>query len=109
MTIQLNKETVTGSIKNTPRLWISETRQSLSQKLHNRPSVQIAICTTISHIAERISPDQWGLEFQQLCTLCARYTAPPPEPVAYCYYQHFIGFEIRWERHLEFSSYTFIR
>ncbi|WP_339899626.1 DUF3422 domain-containing protein [Paraglaciecola polaris] len=109
MTIQLNKEAVKGGIKNTPCLWVSETRQSLSQELHNRPSVQIAICTTISHIAVRISPDQREKEFQQLCTLCARYNAPPPEPDACCYYQHFTGFQIRWERHLEFSSYTFIR
>lgn len=109
MTIQLNREAVTDVIKNRPRLWVSETRQSLSQELHNRPSVQMATCSTVSHIAVRINQDQRGKEFQQLCTLCARYNAPPPESDACCFYQHFTGFEIRWERHLEFSSYTFIR
>lgn len=106
---EVNSEAVTDAIKNRPRLWVSETRQSLSQELHNRPSVQMATCSTVSHIAVRINQDQREKEFQQLCTLCARYNAPPPESDACCYYQHFTGFEIRWERHLEFSSYTFIR
>lgn len=109
MTIQLTKEAASQGNQNKPRLWVSETRQSLSQELHNRPSVQIHIGTSISHIAVRITQDQRAQEFQQLCSLCARYNAPPPEPDACCYYQHFTGFEIRWERHLEFSNYTFIR
>ena len=109
MTIQLNKEAAVGNTKNTPRLWVSETRQNLGQELHNRPGVEIATGASVSHIAVRINQDQRVQELKQLCSLCARYNVPPPEPDACCYYQSFTGFEIRWERHLEFSSYTFIR
>ena len=33
---------------------------------------------------------------------------PPPARGSSCYYQDFGGFELRWERHTEFSTYTVI-
>ncbi|MFQ3236430.1 MAG: putative membrane-anchored protein [Paraglaciecola sp.] len=95
--------------RGKPRLGVSSLRQQISQELHNRPSPQINIATSISHIAVRITEQERALEYKQICNLCARHNVNPPMPDASCYYQNFGGFEVRWERHLEFSSYSFIR
>jgi uncharacterized membrane-anchored protein len=60
-------------------------------------------------MAVRLTEQQREQEYQQLCSLCQRYSVNPPSIEASCYYQDFGGFELRWERHLEFSSYSFTR
>jgi len=60
-------------------------------------------------MAVRLTEKQREQEYQQLYSLCERYSVNPPSIEASCYYQDFGGFELRWERHLEFSSYSFIR
>ena len=88
---------------------VSPLRQQISQELHNRPSHQVYVPTSITHLAVRITEQERDLEYQQIYTLCQRYNVNPPTCEASCYYQDFGGFELRWERHLEFSSYSFIR
>ncbi|MFT6249567.1 MAG: putative membrane-anchored protein, partial [Cognaticolwellia sp.] len=88
---------------------VSPLRQQISQELHNRPSPQVNVPTSITHLAVRITEQERDLEYQQIYTLCQRYNVNPPTCEASCYYQDFGGFELRWERHLEFSSYSFIR
>ncbi|MFQ3219803.1 MAG: putative membrane-anchored protein [Paraglaciecola sp.] len=95
--------------RGKPRLGVSSLRQQISQELHNRPSPKINISTSISHIAVRITEQERALEYKQICILCARHNVNPPMADASCYYQNFGAFEVRWERHLEFSSYSFIR
>jgi len=60
-------------------------------------------------MAVRLTEQERHQEYQQLVSLCQRYSVNPPTIEANCYYQDFAGFELRWERHLEFSSYSFIR
>jgi uncharacterized membrane-anchored protein len=92
-----------------PRINVSSLRQQISQELHNRPSAQIQVPTSITHMAVRLTEKERHQEYQQIVTLCQRYSVNPPSIDASCYYQNFGGFELRWERHLEFSSYSFIR
>ncbi|MCW8865344.1 MAG: DUF3422 domain-containing protein [Colwellia sp.] len=92
-----------------PRVSVSALRQQISQELHNRPSPQVHVPTSITHIAVRLSEKERHDEFQQIVSLCQRHNVNPPSAEASCYYQDFGGFELRWERHLEFSSYSFIR
>ncbi|KGK00308.1 DUF3422 family protein [Thalassotalea sp. ND16A] len=92
-----------------PRITVSSLRQQISQELHNRPSPQVSVPTSIAHMAVRLTEKQREQEYQQLYSLCERYNVNPPCIEASCYYQDFGGFELRWERHLEFSSYSFIR
>ncbi|TWX63634.1 DUF3422 domain-containing protein [Colwellia demingiae] len=91
------------------RITVSSLRQQISQELHNRPSPQVNAPTSIAHMAVRLTEKQRDQEYQQLYSLCERYNVNPPSIEASCYYQDFGGFELRWERHLEFSSYSFIR
>jgi len=88
---------------------VSPLRQQISQELHNRPSPKVHVPTSITHMAVRLLEKDKDLEYQQLYYLCQRYNVNPPSRDANCYYQDFGGFELRWERHLEFSSYSFIR
>lgn len=106
-----NLSTTSANAVNYERanIVVSPLRQQISQELHNRPSPQVYVPTSISHIAIRLTEQEREKEYQQIYTLCQRYNVNPPTREASCYYQDFGGFEIRWERHLEFSSYSFIR
>lgn len=84
-------------------------RAALYEELHSRPSPLVETPCTISHIAALTTEDQREAEQAQLADLCARFGAEPPAEGASCLYQTFGGFELRWERHTEFSTYTFIR
>ena len=48
-------------------------------------------------------------EQAHLATLCAEFDVDPPAAGASCFYQTLGELELRWERHTEFSTYTFIR
>jgi len=90
-------------------LEVHPARAELYEELHSRPSPMVETPCSISHIAVQIAPDERGAEHSHLAELCARFEASPPPENASCFYQTFGGFELRWERHTEFSTYTFIR
>jgi uncharacterized membrane-anchored protein len=109
--VHSNLSTTNANAVNYERanIVVSPLRQQISQELHNRPSPQVYVPTSITHLAVRLTEQERDLEYQQICNLCQRYNVNPPTREASCYYQDFGGFELRWERHLEFSSYSFIR
>ena len=84
-------------------------RASLYEELHSRPSPSVSIPCTISHVAVQVSHDERDRELAHLADLCGKFGATPPRPDASCLYQTLGDFELRWERHTEFSTYTFIR
>jgi len=84
-------------------------RAELYEELHSRPSPLVETPCSISHIAVQIEPEERAEEHAHLVELCSRFDADPPAEGASCFYQTFDGFELRWERHTEFSTYTFIR
>ncbi|WP_250655533.1 DUF3422 family protein [Alkalimarinus coralli] len=89
-------------------------RDELFNELHTRPFPVIDSQSRISQLAvlnaggDDERADNRLKEFQHICALCTRYSVNPPAPEASCYYQDFGGFEFRWERHTEFSTYTFL-
>jgi len=84
-------------------------RAELYEELHSRPSPLVETPCSISHVAVQVRPDEREAENAYLAELCLRFGAsPPPEPAS-CFYQTFDGFELRWEKHTEFSTFTFIR
>jgi len=89
-------------------------RDELFNELHTRPFPLVDTPSRISQLAVLHLGEGQGrqrdreAEFQHLCLLCARYSVNPPTQEATCYYQDFGGFEFRWERHTEFSTYTFV-
>ena len=88
-------------------------RDSLFNELHTRPFPVISSPAKISQLTLLYGESVDGVdgkleEYRHICALCARYSLSPPTQKASCYYQDFGGFEFRWERHTEFSTYTFI-
>ena len=88
---------------------VYEHRNSLYEELHTRPSPKIQSPCYISHLALIRDPDAVSSEYDLVSALCQRFSVNPPGADASCFYQNFGGFEFRWERHTEFSTYTFIR
>lgn len=84
-------------------------REALYEELHSRPSPLVETPCTISHIAMQMSPEERDSERAHLAKLCYRFDVNPPPAGASCFYQTLGDFELRWERHTEFSTYTFIR
>lgn len=84
-------------------------RNSLYEELHTRPSPKVQSPCYVSHLALLRGQHDVSSEYQLLIALCQRFSVNPPGPDASCFYQSFGGFEFRWERHTEFSTYTFIR
>lgn len=91
-----------------------EDREALFNELHTRPFPVIATPARISQLSVLHAKDAQSTaqtrqaEYTHIVELCTRYSVNPPAESATCYYQDFGGFEFRWERHTEFSTYTFI-
>ncbi len=83
-------------------------RAELYEELHNRPSPLVDTPCWVSHMAVRLTESERDAEYKHLEALCHRFSINPPSPDSSCYYQNFGGFELRWEKHLEFSTFTFI-
>lgn len=82
-------------------------RSVLYEELHNRPSPVIEGCCQVAHFTVKLN-DNRHLLHSHVVELCRRFSVPAPDPESSCLYQDFGGFELRWERHLEFSNFTFI-
>lgn len=84
-------------------------RQELYEELHARPFPFIQGDAQVSQLACRHEINEGDLERQHLRELCAQFDLPGPEDDASCFYTKMGMFELRWEMHTEFSTYTFIR
>jgi uncharacterized membrane-anchored protein len=84
-------------------------RESLFNELHARPFPVLQTPSCLAHLVLLREEPASDAEHRHLQTLCARHAVVPPSADSSCYYQHFGGFELRWERHTEFSTYTLIR
>lgn len=93
----------TGSL-----LPIHPDRDRLFNELHTRPFPVLEQGSRVSQVALLHGGRDTAEEYAHIRVLCERYSVLPPSPGSSCYYQNFGGFELRWERHTEFSTYTFI-
>ncbi|MGB5194095.1 MAG: DUF3422 domain-containing protein [Polyangiales bacterium] len=84
-------------------------RTDLYEELHSRPSPLVETPCTISHVAVQMGHDEREAEHAHLAELCAQFGVSPPAARASCFYQTLGDVELRWERHTEFSTYTFVR
>ncbi|MDI1302568.1 MAG: DUF3422 domain-containing protein [bacterium] len=83
-------------------------REPLFNELHTRPFPVLEQGARISQLAVLHRDGDADAEYRHIQALCTRYSILPPAAGSSCYYQNFGGFELRWERHTEFSTYTFI-
>ncbi len=82
-------------------------RLRLAAEVHSRPFVNIAAPARVSHLAihrDRQLPDDGAL----IAALCARFGVAAPRPEAQHFAHDFGRFRLKWERHTEFSTFTFI-
>ncbi|CCK75486.1 MAG: DUF3422 domain-containing protein [Oleispira antarctica] len=82
-------------------------RSALYEELHNRPSPIIEGACQITHFTVMLGDASEAL-YEHIVDLCKRFSMPAPAADSSCLYLDFGGFELRWERHLEFANFTFI-
>ncbi len=83
-------------------------RESLYEELHSRPFQVIPSPARITHMAVMCSPEQCAEQFEHLKTLYAHFGKTPPERDQLCYHVDFGQLRVRREKHMEFTTYTFI-
>lgn len=83
-------------------------RDALYDELHARPFHLVATPQKLTHLAFRAEPPELDSAFALLCDLCRRYSVNQPAPETVSFMQDFGCFSVRWERHMEFYSFTFL-
>lgn len=81
-------------------------RRALISEVHARPFAQVTAPQRASHLALLTGEDP-AEDRAQVAALCAAHGAPPPGPEDTYLMADLGPFQLRWERHTEFSSYTF--
>ena len=79
----------------------------LHNEVHARAPLILNLPVRASHLALLLSADEKMQERKHLITLCERFGATPPEKDADHFSASFNSFQIRWEQHGEFSTYSF--
>ena len=90
------------------KIAIHPLREKLYNELHNRPFPSIATPAQLTHIAIQHQGELKQQEHEFISGLCNRFQVNSPAKSMPCFYQDFGLFSLRWERHLEYSTYTFI-
>ncbi|MFT7500387.1 MAG: putative membrane-anchored protein, partial [Rheinheimera aquimaris] len=83
-------------------------KDALVNELHNRPFPVVAMPAQISSLVFLHTGDRQD-ELNKLAELAHLYGVAVPPENADCYYQSFADFDLRWEFHNEFSTYTVVR
>lgn len=82
-------------------------RYALADEVHARPYEALETPERASHLAVLVEPEERSREGEHLSALCARFGAAPP-PAGAAHFSAPLGpFRLKWERHGEFSTYTF--
>lgn len=92
-----------------PNKLIHPGRNDLYNELHARPLPVIESSARISHITLLVDEQQQLDDFEHLKQLCRHYQVTPPDHAASSFSVNLGDLELRWERHLEFVAYTFLR
>ena len=87
--------------KNHPQRFV------LHNEVHARAPFNLTLPVRASHLALLLSNEEKTQERQHLLTLCERFGITPPEKNADHFSATFSSFQIRWEQHGEFSTYSF--
>lgn len=97
----------TGEVSLDVPAW----RRGLYDELHARPFPVLPTPVRVSHIA--VLPREGEVvgesDFTHLAALCERHGLPPPARGESCFYREFGEFELRWEKHTEFCTWTVLR
>jgi uncharacterized membrane-anchored protein len=81
----------------------------LANEVHARPNEALSAPERLSYVAVVVNAEDKAREHTHVAALCQRYGALPPPVDAIHFSVDLSVFRLRWQRHTEFSSYTFIR
>ncbi len=84
-------------------------RQNLTAEVHARPYARLSAPERLSHLALLTGGDGADADREHLNALCKRYKLPGPQSDQNHFMADFGPFRLKWERHTEFSTYTFFR
>ena len=87
--------------KNHPQRFV------LHNEVHARAPFNLNLPVRASHLALLLSNDEKLQEREHLISLCERFGVTPPEKDADHFSANLTSFQIRWEQHGEFSTYSF--
>ncbi len=82
-------------------------RFKLHNELHIGPSELLTAPVQVSHLALFSGNDTVHKELRLIAQLCDRYSVAPPVADTSHFSGQFGSFRMKWERHTEFSMYTF--
>ena len=84
-------------------------RHALAMELHTRPFERIPPPAKVSHLAYLHGEGGVADERARVIDLCRRFSQPEPGETTTHFAADLGPFRLKWERHTEFSSLTFIR
>ena len=82
-------------------------RLSLADEVHARPYATLATPERATYVAVLIDAADREREREHLAALCNAHDVAPPEPGATHFGDRVGAVRVKWERHTEFSGYTF--
>ena len=82
-------------------------RLSLADEVHARPYATLATPERATYAAVLIDAADRERELEHLAALCTRHDVAPPAPGATHFSDCVGAVRVKWERHTEFSGYTF--
>ena len=79
----------------------------LAEEVHARPPLLLPTPACASYVALLVAPDDRSKELAHLKALCESFGMPGPSDIATHLSTTLGGLQVKWERHGEFSGYTF--
>jgi uncharacterized membrane-anchored protein len=83
-------------------------RITLAEEVHARPPEPVRAPAKATYMAVLVDADNRSRELSHIATLCARHSVAPPAAGATHFRAQLGALRLKWERHGEFSGYTFI-
>lgn len=83
-------------------------RLMLAAEVHARPSEALDTPSRATYVAMLIDPADRATEFGHLRDLCTHFGVAPPDATANHFTAALANLRFKWEKHSEFSGYTFI-
>ena len=83
-------------------------RHVLADEVHARPSKALKTPSRATYVATLLDPADRARELEHLATLCEQFDLAPPDPACSHFSARLGRLTMTWERHGEFSGYTFV-
>lgn len=84
-------------------------RRLLADEIHARPPEELSTPVRATFVALIVETGQRAGEQDHIAGLCRRFGVAAPDPLANHFTADFGDVRLKWQRHGEFSSYTFFR